>query len=534
MVSIDRHRPPSHAMGRRKGALYGFALAPEHTAARKSASRIFPALNDWWPIAERAGLTDEITVGVAAVSERNDTSFAAEVVALGLVSEERLSQAIADELGLVMQADIQPETLVLPDQQAAALLRSANPTLLVKSNDGAEAHFLVATERIGDLARQVSIFPDTVRRLRVAPLTMLRAALIARVSDHLARIATFDLFTSHPAYSARTIVNAWQGCVLGALAIALPLAVWAWPTVTFGVLHVVFTLFFLSCVALRFAALAGGGPQEQVLAPKPSPADLPIYSVLVALYKEADVVGELVAALRRLDWPVSKLDIKFVCEADDAATIAAIHAAWPPAYMQVVAVPDFGPRTKPKALNYALQTCRGEFVVLYDAEDKPHPGQLLEAWRHFQTCDPSVACLQAPLDVTNAGHSWIARMFAFEYAALFRGVLPWLSRHRLLLPLGGTSNHFRRSALEEVGRWDPFNVTEDADLGARLLRFGYRAETILLPTAEDGPETARIWVPQRTRWFKGWCLLCYKSSKHMITKVNYGILLHHIKPMPTG
>ncbi len=95
-------------------------------------------------------------------------------------------------------------------------------------------------------------------------------------------------------------------------------------------------------------------------------------------------------------------------------------------------------------------------------------------------------------------------MFAFEYAALFRGMLPWLSANRLLLPLGGTSNHFRRAALEEVGGWDPYNVTEDADLGMRLARFGYRTETIACPTYENGPDTFATWLPQRTRWFKGW------------------------------
>lgn len=300
------------------------------------------------------------------------------------------------------------------------------------------------------------------------------------------------------------MVNAWQGCVLGALAIGLPAAMWTWPMATFGALHAVFTFFFLSCVALRFAALSAGRQPAPEPSQKACPADLPVYSVMVALYREAEIAGELVAALRRLDWPASKLDIKLVCEAHDEATIAALRAARLPPHMEIVRVPDLGPRTKPKALNYALRTCRGAFVVLYDAEDRPHPGQLQEAWRRFEASDAAVACLQAPLEIVNGAESWIAGAFAFEYTALFRGLLPWLARHRLLLPLGGTSNHFRRSALEEVGCWDPFNVTEDADLGTRLARYGYRTETLSLPTLETAPETARVWVPQRTRWFKGW------------------------------
>jgi cellulose synthase/poly-beta-1,6-N-acetylglucosamine synthase-like glycosyltransferase len=155
-------------------------------------------------------------------------------------------------------------------------------------------------------------------------------------------------------------------------------------------------------------------------------------------------------------------------------------------------------------LAYALPITSGEFVVLFDAEDHPHPWQLVEAWQRFRAGGDRLACLQAPLEISNRHGSLLSRMFFFEYSALFRGLLPWLARYELLLPLGGTSNHFRREALERLGGWDPHNVTEDADLGVRLVRFGYRAETISLPTLEDAPEDFRTWLPQRTRWFKGW------------------------------
>ena len=489
----------------RRGALYGFAPPESKTAIRIAADRVFPALAEWWGIFERAGLSEESAVRIAAAAERDGTTIKSNALALGCVTEDILAQATAEEFGLELQTSVDPETLVLADTQAAALLATTKPTVVVRINDGAHARVLIETSQIDQLASFVRQTPEATSNLRVVSSGVLRRALVSRVAPLLANSATFDLFTRLPAYSARTVVNAWQGCVLGALAIGVPVAMWNWPSVTFGLLHVVFTFFFLSCVALRFAAVAGGGEAPRPQSERPLPSDLPIYSVLVALYKEAEVAGDLVASLGKLDWPASKLDIKLVCEEDDAETIAAIYAARPPTFMQVVRVPNHGPRTKPKALNYALQKCRGEFVVLYDAEDKPHPGQLMEAWQRFQSSDAEVACLQAPLDITNGDQSWISRSFAFEYAALFHGLLPWLSRHELLLPLGGTSNHFRRSALEEVGKWDPYNVTEDADLGARLLRFGYRTETISLPTLEEAPERARIWVPQRTRWFKGWC-----------------------------
>ncbi len=110
----------------------------------------------------------------------------------------------------------------------------------------------------------------------------------------------------------------------------------------------------------------------------------------------------------------------------------------------------------------------------------------------------------------NRRSSWISpenaisRLFAVEYAALFDGLLPALAMLNLPLPLGGTSNHFRRQVLDEIGGWDPFNVTEDADIGIRLARFGHRTATLDLPTLEEAPDAPKLWIKQRTRWFKGW------------------------------
>ncbi|MEZ5782699.1 MAG: glycosyltransferase [Rhizobiaceae bacterium] len=490
---------------RRNGAVPGGVSSPSpDTTARKAADLIFPQLSTWWPIFERLGISDEKAVTIAAAAERNGTTLKEEAVAQGHATAHDIARAVAANAGLDAQGEVDADALVLGDNQAAMILASDRPMPPLRVSDGADTRVLLHSLEAQKLTRRLREMPQLASRLRVVASPILRAALMRRVSSLLGNIATFDLFTRYPDYSARTVVNAWQGSVVGALAIGVPVAMWTWPTATFAVLHVVFSFFFLSCVCLRFAAVASGVNPPARAEEQPIPVDLPVYSVLVALYREAEIAGELVASLSRIAWPASKLDIKLVCEADDAETIAALKAPRPPSYMEIVEVPNFGPRTKPKALNYALQTCRGSLVVLYDAEDRPHPDQLIEAWQRFSTNDERLACLQAPLEIANGHRSWIARSFAFEYAALFRGLLPWLSQRRLMLPLGGTSNHFRRSALENVGRWDPFNVTEDADLGARLMRFGYRTETISLPTLEDAPETARVWIPQRTRWFKGW------------------------------
>jgi cellulose synthase/poly-beta-1,6-N-acetylglucosamine synthase-like glycosyltransferase len=169
-----------------------------------------------------------------------------------------------------------------------------------------------------------------------------------------------------------------------------------------------------------------------------------------------------------------------------------------------VIVPERPPYTKPKALNYALQLARGAFIVVYDAEDRPQPDQLRRALEVFRRNPPQLGCVQARLNIYNAGDSWLTRQLTVEYSALFDAILPALARLRLPVPLGGTSNHFRRETLDAVGGWDPFNVTEDADLGFRLARRGWRTKVLDSTTWEEAPVGFRSWFRQRTRWLKGW------------------------------
>ena len=196
------------------------------------------------------------------------------------------------------------------------------------------------------------------------------------------------------------------------------------------------------------------------------------------LYREANMLAGLTRALSRLDYPAAKLDIKLILETADAETIAAARALDPPGNVEILVVPDLHPRTKPKALNYALPLARGDYLVIYDAEDRPERDQLRKALAAFREGPPNLACLQAKLNLYNADDNWLTRQFTIEYCALFDGLLPALDRLRLPIPLGGTSNHFRLAALKWLMAWDPFNVTEDADLGTRLSRSGYRCQVL--------------------------------------------------------
>ncbi|QDZ13043.1 glycosyltransferase family 2 protein [Devosia ginsengisoli] len=236
---------------------------------------------------------------------------------------------------------------------------------------------------------------------------------------------------------------------------------------------------------------------------RPPDEELPDYSVLIPLRSEADMVPQLFAAMAALDYPAERLDIKFVVEAKSTTTIAAVRARLGDPRFSLVSVPDALPRTKPKALDFALPLCRGEYVVVYDAEDVPDPDQLWKAALRFRGA-PDIVCLQAKLVIDNGQRNWLTALFAGEYAGLFTVLLPALARWGLPMPLGGTSNHFRLKALRELGGWDAYNVTEDADLGMRLARRRMRVEVLDSVTSEAAPVHLLPWIGQRTRWMKGW------------------------------
>jgi cellulose synthase/poly-beta-1,6-N-acetylglucosamine synthase-like glycosyltransferase len=268
---------------------------------------------------------------------------------------------------------------------------------------------------------------------------------------------------------------------------------------------------FLCVAALRAAALWHFREVRAEPAADPNTtedADLPVYSILVPLFREADGVPGLVDALDRLDWPRDRLEFLFITEAGDEPTRCALEAAIRRTGMRVVVVPPGAPQTKPRALMYALAQARGELVAVYDAEDEPEPDQLRLAHARLSLPGSRVGCVQARLNIYNVMQSALSRQFTIEYTALFDAILPALQRFGMPVPLGGTSNHFRRLVLEEVGGWDPYNVTEDADLGVRLARAGWQVEVLNSTTWEEAPAGLSVWLGQRTRWLKGWMQTC--------------------------
>ena len=377
-------------------------------------------------------------------------------------------------------------------------------------------------------AGRVEVRRTTPTALRSALAEVHREVLLHEAGDRLA--------TRFPRLSARSGLTTWQRWFPAVLLVALVVGLVRSPTTAIVVTLAVANLLFVTNVVFKTVAVslmpfraahrsrqqleemqarveAGLSPQWAALPPED---ELPVYTVLVPAYDEANVVETLVANLSVLDYPPDKLDVMLLLEADDEATIAAAQAADLPPFVEVVVVPPGTPQTKPRACNYGLSLARGRYAVIYDAEDRPDPGQLKEAvaafrrdqfeQRHGLTSKPPLAVVQASLHYFNADYNVLTRMFAIEYAHWFEAMLPGMDVTRLPLPLGGTSNHFDVDLLRDLGSWDPYNVTEDADAGLRTASAGYRVEMMDSSTGEEACAVTTSWIKQRTRWIKGYMM----------------------------
>jgi glycosyltransferase XagB len=338
---------------------------------------------------------------------------------------------------------------------------------------------------------------------RLCPAGRIEQAILAQMGRSMAHAAETRVPLTE---SCRNWGTARQAAILGAFVCLLGLGLVIIPTLVAGLFTLWAVLTLIATSALKLAAIiAATRPVPGEHSP-PLIAHLPTVSVIVALYAEARIAPRLVRHLGQLDYPKDKLDIVLAVEAHDHITRDALAMAGLPPWMRIVVVPRGRLKTKPRALNYALDHCRGSIIGIYDAEDRPAPDQITRVVERFHQRGPQVACLQGILDYYNPQTNWMARCFTIEYAGWFRLMLPGLQRLGLPIPLGGTTLFFRRKALEELGAWDAHNVTEDADLGMRLVRHGYRTELIETVTMEEANCRPLPWVRQRSRWIKGYMM----------------------------
>jgi cellulose synthase/poly-beta-1,6-N-acetylglucosamine synthase-like glycosyltransferase len=316
------------------------------------------------------------------------------------------------------------------------------------------------------------------------------------------------LMRMHPDFSANNLFAGVQSKIfLSILALIFPCFI-LFPEIAWTTLFVVVAYFYTATLAFKFLFFLIGivharrASSEQKIVQLPD-SRLPVYTILIPLYKEARTLKKLTDAIRALDYPKSRLDVKLIVEADDEMTIAAIKALKCERMFEMVQVPYSIPRTKPKACNYALRFAKGEFVTIYDAEDIPDPLQLKKALYVFYNSSEDVACVQAKLSYFNREENLLSRMFTIEYSILFDFTLFGLEAMGIPIPLGGTSNHFRVKTLNALYAWDPYNVTEDADLGLRIAQKGWQCRVIDSVTMEECPIALNAWIKQRSRWIKG-------------------------------
>lgn len=456
----------------------------------------------------RYGYSHKQLIQLTARAQKTGVEAHEEMIFTGDISAEHYYRCLADYLKLDFVTAHHLQNIELT--KSKGIIHALRHSSQILHRDQTGALILVTApkrEEIKRLRYRLAQYRGLSSRIAIAQPTEIRQAYLAQLNKTLSQHASQTLHRQMPRFSAYQVASRRIVIfvVVAILLISL-LAVTQTNTLSLIINSFISIVFFLS-VSLRFGAAVTLKDNKKQLIPPPEirERNLPVYSVLVAVYDEAVIIPDLIRALSNLDWPAAKLDIKIVLEANDQPTITAVKSAITNlSAFEIIIVPTGAPRTKPRALNYALPLARGAFVVIYDAEDRPHPSQLKAAYYKFSTSPDHIACIQAPLLIDNVNHTWLSAMFSLEYASLFDGVVPALARWRLPVLLGGTSNHFRTRILRAIGAWDPYNVTEDADLGIRLKRYGYHVEVIDQPTYEEAPASYTIWLKQRTRWFKGW------------------------------
>ncbi|MEA2299223.1 MAG: glycosyltransferase XagB [Solirubrobacteraceae bacterium] len=441
------------------------------------------------------------------------------LVAAGVVSEEELLPVLAEQFGMpvIDLTGYEPDPAALEVLPEPLMRRAPCVPIAIDS----EKLYLAVADRL-DEATTAEILQYT--DLELTPFLasanqiedLLRLTFRARYSD----IAVNELVTNFPEEAANRVVSDGQKAFLSIFVVILLAGLIIAPLVTLIVLVSVAGAFYTLTTFYKFKLTYDslGYGYEIAISDEMVAAlderDLPVFTVLVPLYREAAVLGALVEGIHSLDYPQAKLDIRLLCEEDDEETVEAVRALHLPPQFKLVVVPDAQPKTKPKACNYGLIQARGEYLVIFDAEDRPDPDQLKKVVIAYGNAEASVVCIQAKLNYFNAEQNLLTRWFCTEYSMWFDLLLPGLAHTNAPIPLGGTSCHFVTASLIELGAWDPYNVTEDADLGIRLHKYGFQTAMIDSTTFEEANSDLNNWIRQRSRWIKGYIQTWLVHMRH--------------------
>ncbi len=411
--------------------------------------------------------------------------------------------AFVKSIAKLVGEDFMRQKLMIPVSATADTIQlvMANPedhnaVTYIESMTGKKAEIFVATDR--------DIF----------------GALVTAFQYEYVEESVMGLFFRSPQESAMVAFTSSQLIVMYLLISLLFISAYFSPLTLFMVLVTVINIFYLLSLTFKlFASIIGarreiqdGVTQEQISQLKNE--DMPSYTILLPMYKEPIVVANLIDSIKKMDYPISKLDVKILLEEDDDETLQALYRLRPPGHFKIIRVPLSYPKTKPKACNYGLLFSEGEFLTIYDAEDTPEPDQLKKVVYKFRNGPDNLICVQSALNYFNAQDNFLTKMFTLEYSYWFDYMLPGLEAMKLPIPLGGTSNHFKVKYLKEIGGWDPFNVTEDADLGLRANAHNLIVATINSTTYEEANSHYGNWIRQRSRWIKGYMQTYLVNMRH--------------------
>ncbi len=406
------------------------------------------------------------------------------------------------------EKDVTPWTLDMPLLHTARELgytaASVDMEFLERANGQSNVRVLRASTEIGARALQLRMSRRKVYPIVSEDDQMMGSGLAFKKKRYITHTKL------HPKDSAIMTTTANQRIVISSIVAAIVFGIVLNPFATALAFTAVLSLiYFIDVLFSGYVLLKSlHFPPEIVVADEKinelKDRDLPVYSVLCPLYKEAHILPQFVEAMETLDWPKKKLEVLLLLEEDDTKTIEAARSMNLPSHFTIVVVPHSFPKSKPKACNYGLSVATGEYVVIYDAEDKPDPLQLKKVYLSFLKLGKKYGCIQCKLNYFNSTDNLLTRLFTAEYSLWFDIILPGLQSIDGIIPLGGTSNHFRRDDLIALNAWDPFNVTEDADLGMRLFKNGYKTAIVDSTTLEEANSRVWNWIRQRSRWIKGY------------------------------
>jgi len=460
------------------------------------------------------GIIDSETLERAlGIQEKTTSALGDILIALGKVTPLDIARAIS------LQFDLPYKNMMeeLPDQEVLRRLLDVmgeeffrKHALLPLGMEGEKLRVVTPNPNEREPLEELSRKMDRELVLFVCSEREMQIALTRVFRDSYTRESTLGLFYRNPQESAmETFTNGQLFLLYGILSLFL-LGLLFRCRETLVALFLVINVFYVISLAFKLLASVLGARTEIFEQVRPEEAagleekDLPVYTLLLPMYREPEVVRHLIPSIMAMDYPLEKLDVKILLEEEDLETYDAVRSLRPPANFEIIRVPYSVPKTKPKACNYGLLFARGEYLTIYDAEDIPEKDQLRKVIVAFRKGPENMICVQAALNYFNSTQNLLTRMFTLEYSYWFDYMLPGIEALGMPIPLGGTSNHFRTEMLRLLGGWDPFNVTEDADLGIRASAHRMWVATINSTTFEEANSRLGNWIRQRSRWIKGY------------------------------